>query len=151
MRASTVSFYNFKSQSFKLSFSNPKSKYVAYLSVLSQISDFQSLGRKNKHEILKTERNVWIVALPSSAMSPNQRLNITLLVLPCRLLLYTAISKLLLLVVSLVLLLLLLLSAWWLPSVVSITHSLHWAWRLLSVIRHLSCRLKGLSWAVFTK
>ena len=34
----TVSFHNFKSQNFKLSVSNPKSKYVAYLSVLSQIS-----------------------------------------------------------------------------------------------------------------
>ena len=54
----TVSFHNFKSQNFKLSVSNPKSKYVAYLSVLSQISSCQSLGRKNKkkHEILKTDR-----------------------------------------------------------------------------------------------
>ena len=34
----TVSFHDFKSQDFKLSVSNPKSKYVAYLSVLSQIS-----------------------------------------------------------------------------------------------------------------
>ena len=33
----TVSFHNFKSQNFKLSVSNPKNKYVAYLSVLSQI------------------------------------------------------------------------------------------------------------------
>ena len=40
-----------------MSVSNPKSKYVAYLSVLSQISNCQSLGRKNKHEILKTDRN----------------------------------------------------------------------------------------------
>ena len=45
----TVSFYNFKSQNFKLSVSNPKSKYVAYLSVLYQISNCQGLGRKNKH------------------------------------------------------------------------------------------------------
>ena len=52
----TVSFHNFKSQDFKLSASNPKSKYVAYLSILSQISNCQSLGRKNKHEILKTDR-----------------------------------------------------------------------------------------------
>ena len=52
----TVSFHNFKSQHFKLSVSNPKSKYVAYLSVLSQTSNCQSLGRKNKHEILKTDR-----------------------------------------------------------------------------------------------
>ena len=28
----TVSFHNFKSQNFKLSVSNPKSKYVAHLS-----------------------------------------------------------------------------------------------------------------------
>ena len=52
----TVSFHNFKSQDFKLSVSNPKSKYVAYLSVLSQISNCQGLGRKNKHEIMKTDR-----------------------------------------------------------------------------------------------
>ena len=52
----TVSFHNFKSQKFKLSVSNPKSKYVDYLSVLSQISNCQGLGRKNKHEILKTDR-----------------------------------------------------------------------------------------------
>ena len=52
----TVSFHNFKSQDFKLSVSNPKSKYVAYVSVLSQISNCQGLGRKNKHEILKTDR-----------------------------------------------------------------------------------------------
>ena len=52
----TVSFHNFKSQNFKLSVSNPKSKNVAYLSVLSRISNCQSLGRKNKHEILKTDR-----------------------------------------------------------------------------------------------
>ena len=52
----TVSFHNFKSQNFKLSVSNPKSKYVAYLSVLSQISNCQGLGRKNKHDILKTDR-----------------------------------------------------------------------------------------------
>ena len=44
----TVSFHNFKSQNFKLSVSNPKNKYVVYLSVLSQISNCQSLGRKNK-------------------------------------------------------------------------------------------------------
>ena len=53
----TVSFHNFKSQKFKLSVSNPKNKYVAYVSVLSQISNFQSLGRKNKHAILKADRN----------------------------------------------------------------------------------------------
>ena len=52
----TVSFHNFKSQIFKLSVSNPKSKYVAYLSVLSEISNCQGLGRKHKHEILKTDR-----------------------------------------------------------------------------------------------
>ena len=54
----TVSFHNFKSQNFKLSVSNPKNKYVAYLSVLSQISNCQGLGRKNKHEILKTDRYI---------------------------------------------------------------------------------------------
>ena len=52
----TTSFHNFKSQKFKLSVSNPKSQYAAYLSVLSQFSNCQSLGRKNKHEILKTDR-----------------------------------------------------------------------------------------------
>ena len=52
----TASFHNFKSQSFKLSVSNPKSKYVAYVSVLSQISNSQGLGRKNNFEILKTYR-----------------------------------------------------------------------------------------------
>ena len=40
-----------------MSVSNPKSKYVVYLSVLSQISNCQGLGRKNKHEILKTDHN----------------------------------------------------------------------------------------------
>ena len=56
-RMLTVSFHNFKSQKFKLSVSNPKSKHVAYLSVLSQISNCQGLGRKNKHDILKTDRS----------------------------------------------------------------------------------------------
>ena len=51
------SFHNFKSQNFKLSVSNPKSTYVAYVSVLSQFSNCQSLGRKNKHGILKTDRS----------------------------------------------------------------------------------------------
>ena len=40
-----------------MSVSNPKSKHVAYLSVLSQISNCQGLVRKNKHEMLKTDRN----------------------------------------------------------------------------------------------
>ena len=53
----TFSFHNFKSHNFKLSVSNPKNKYVAYLSVLSQISNCQGLGRKNKLEILKTYRS----------------------------------------------------------------------------------------------
>ena len=56
LRSCTVSFHNFKSRNFKLSVSNPKNKYVAYLFVLSRISNCQSLGRKNKHEILKTDR-----------------------------------------------------------------------------------------------
>ena len=64
----TVSFHNFKSQDFKLSVSNPKSKYVAYLSVLSPISNCQSLGRKNKHDFLKTDRNgylaLWVPSAP---------------------------------------------------------------------------------------
>ena len=61
--SSTVGFHNFKSQNFKLSVSNPKSKYVAYLSVLSQISNCQGPGRKNKFKTLKTYRmegyNIW--------------------------------------------------------------------------------------------
>ena len=44
----TVSFHNFKSRNFKSRVSNPKSKYVAYLSVLSQISNCQGLGRNKK-------------------------------------------------------------------------------------------------------
>ena len=52
----TVSFHNFKSQNFKLSVSNPKNTYVAYVSVLSQISNCQGLGRKNKLDMLKTDR-----------------------------------------------------------------------------------------------
>ena len=56
VRVLTVSFHNFKSQNFKSSVSTPKSKYVAYLSVLSRISNCQGLGRKNKLEILKTDR-----------------------------------------------------------------------------------------------
>ena len=55
--SATVSFHNLKSQNFKLSVSNPKNKYVACLSVLSQISNCQGLGHKNKFEILKTDRN----------------------------------------------------------------------------------------------
>ena len=55
----TVNFHNFKSQNFKLSVSNPKNKFVAYLSVLSQISNCQGLGRKNKFEILKTDRKTF--------------------------------------------------------------------------------------------
>ena len=51
--ALTVSFHNFKSHNFKLSVSNPKSKYVAYVYVLSRISNCQGLGHKNKHEIWK--------------------------------------------------------------------------------------------------
>ena len=46
--------------------SNPKSNNVAYLSVLSQISNCQSLGRKNKHEILKTDRSlIWSLGQPT--------------------------------------------------------------------------------------
>ena len=46
-------FHNFKSQNFKSSVSNPKNKYDACVSVLSQISNCQGLGLKNKHEIRK--------------------------------------------------------------------------------------------------
>ena len=53
----TVGFHNFKSRNFKLSVSNPKNKYDVYVSVLSQISNCQSLGRNNKHKMLKTDRN----------------------------------------------------------------------------------------------
>ena len=49
-------FSQFQVANFKLSVSNPKNKYVAYLSVLSRISDCQGPGRKSKHEILKTDR-----------------------------------------------------------------------------------------------
>ena len=53
----TVSCHNFKSQNVKLSVSNPKNKHVAYVSVLSRISNCQSLGRKNKHAFLKADRS----------------------------------------------------------------------------------------------
>ena len=53
----TASFHNFKSQNLKLRVSNPENKYVVCLSVLSQISNCQGLGRNNKFEILKTDRN----------------------------------------------------------------------------------------------
>ena len=42
----------------KLGVSNPKNKHVVYVSVLSQISNCQGLGRKNKFEILKTYRTL---------------------------------------------------------------------------------------------
>ena len=64
----TVSFHNFKSQNLKLSVSNPESKYVAYLSVLSQISNCQGLGRKNKHDFLKTDRDTSALFSGSRAM-----------------------------------------------------------------------------------
>ena len=67
---STVSFHNFKSQHFKLSVSNPKSKYVACLSVLSQISNCQSLGRKNKHKQLKTDRTFPAAAAQAAPAPP---------------------------------------------------------------------------------
>ena len=83
---STVSFHNFKSQNFKLSVSNPKSIYVAYLSVLSQISNCQSLGRKNKHEILKTDRREVGRIAPTSltSNSPRDSCHSSLSVLACR-------------------------------------------------------------------
>ena len=68
--AATVSFHNFKSQNFKLSVSNPKSKYVACLSALSQISNCQSLGGKNKHDILKTD-HTWSQTNQTSSRKPS--------------------------------------------------------------------------------
>ena len=56
-----ASFHNFKSRNFKLSVSNPKNKYAAYVSLLSRISNCQGLGRKNKFEILKTDRIVVVI------------------------------------------------------------------------------------------
>ena len=44
-----------------MSVSNPKSKYVVYLSVLSRISNCQGLGCKNNNETLKTDRNGYLV------------------------------------------------------------------------------------------
>ena len=78
---STVSFHNFKSQKFKLSVSNPKNKYVAYVSVLSQISNCQGLGRKNKHEILKTDRtpNSPRTRPPVNSHTPSTTTNKTML------------------------------------------------------------------------
>ena len=46
-----------------MSVSNPKSKYVAYVSVLSQISSCQGLGRKNKHTILKTDHTAPLIIM----------------------------------------------------------------------------------------
>ena len=56
-------FMILKSPNFELSVSNPKNKYVAYLPVLSQLSNCQGLGRKNKHEILKTDRTLLLLLL----------------------------------------------------------------------------------------
>ena len=65
-----------------MSVSNPKSIYVAFVSVLSQISNCQGLGRKNKHETLKTDRTgrahyssdhedmAWCASLPASCLGP---------------------------------------------------------------------------------
>ena len=68
----TVSFHNFKSHNFKLSVSNPKSKYVAYLSVLSRISNCQGLGRKNKHDFLKTDRRKGLLLQGSASIRSAQ-------------------------------------------------------------------------------
>ena len=46
-----------------MSVSNSKSKYVAYVSVLSQTSNCQGLGRKNKHAILKTDRIIVLIVI----------------------------------------------------------------------------------------
>ena len=50
------SVFIISNREFRIERLNPKSKYVVYLSVLSQISNCQGLGRKNKHEISKTDR-----------------------------------------------------------------------------------------------
>ena len=52
----TVGFHHFNLRIFNSRVSNPKNKNVVYLSVLSRISNYQGLGRKNKHENLKTDR-----------------------------------------------------------------------------------------------
>ena len=72
----TVSFHDFKSQNFKLSVSNPKNKYVAYLSVLSHNSNCQGVGRKNKHEFLKTDRTsgVCVCSWGDNSLHANLRL-----------------------------------------------------------------------------
>ena len=75
----TVSFHNFKSQNFKLSVSNPKNKHVAYLSVLSQISNCQGLGRKKELEMLKTYR-IWSAARGSCLLLFYRWCSIALLV-----------------------------------------------------------------------
>ena len=54
---STVSFHNFKSRNFKLSVSNPKSKCVACLSVLSQISNCK-LVIKHASQMLRSVFNI---------------------------------------------------------------------------------------------
>ena len=51
----------------KLSVSNPKNKYAAYVSVLSQISNCQGLGRKNKHEFLKADRTKILISTGGGA------------------------------------------------------------------------------------
>ena len=61
-RGFTASFHNFKSQISNRETQILKGKCVAYLSVLSRISNCQSLGRKNEHEILKTYRS-WFVCV----------------------------------------------------------------------------------------
>ena len=76
----TVSFHNFKSQNVKLSVSNPKNKYVAYLSVRSQISNCQGLGRKNKHEHLNTYRTVIEVSISVTVNATTTTTTITITV-----------------------------------------------------------------------
>ena len=69
-----VSFHNFKSQKIKLSVSNPKSKYVAYVSALSRISNCQSLGRKNKFENFKTDRTTTTTTTTTNTTTNNNQL-----------------------------------------------------------------------------
>ena len=76
--AHAVSFHNFKS-----SVSNPKSKYVVHLSVLSQISNCQGLGSKNKHEILKTDRTMTITITITNITITITNITITITSITC--------------------------------------------------------------------
>ena len=78
----TVSFHNFESRNFKLSVSNPKSKYVAYVSVLSQISNCQSLGRKNNESVQSGRGFAMVILTVSSLFGAPLSINIHIIT-PC--------------------------------------------------------------------